>query len=143
MPSGRPCSCGIAIDGDAGLVYNEEAFRHLLAVERERAAAFRTSFLLVRVALAGDTGKSVSIGGVARTMFAGLQRSVRDMDLVGWFRHDVVAGAVLTGGTGRPPGIAATRVRRRVARALRERLPSAVHDRVRVRVLRLPGTAGC
>jgi hypothetical protein len=62
---------------------------------------------------------------------------VREVDFIGWFRNQQVAGAVLAQGLEEPGAHASRRVVERVNRVLSERLPKSVATRLRVRVVRL------
>ena len=85
--------------GWAGKAYNEHAFRHFLTIERTRADQSACSFLLVLVSLKRHPGSNIRIApSVSAALFSGLGLCVREVDFVGWFREDRVAGAVLAQG---------------------------------------------
>ena len=74
---------------------------------------------------------------VAARIFAGLWHCVREVDFVGWFREDRVAGAVLTQGADPPAPDVPLRISHRITGILSERVPAAVARRLHVRVLQL------
>jgi hypothetical protein len=132
------CACDVALGRTLGQALNEEAFRHLLAVERKRAEAGRGSLLLVLVRFNGHPANNGRVPpGVAEKLFAGLGRSVRDMDIVGWFREGAVAAAVLPQGANQPPSAALPGIRARVSETVSAWVPRGIRAALRVRILHL------
>ena len=132
------CSCGVAFEGRLGQAYNEAAFRYFLAIERKRAKRSRRTFLLLLVDVKRQRGMSSRIPPVvAARIFAGLWHCVREVDFVGWFREDRVAGAVLTQGADPPAPDVPLRISHRITGILSERVPAPVARRLHVRVLQL------
>ena len=132
------CSCGLALEDRTGQAYNEQAFRHFLAIERKRAARASRSFLLLLVSLRKEPGASVAINAKAASrLFSGLAGCVREVDFIGWYREERVAGAVLTQGLGTPPPAAVRGIGDRVTQVLNQRLPERDAERLQVRVLQL------
>ena|SRR5437763_8742615 len=128
---------GVALDGRFGQAYNEEAFRYFLQIERKRAARARRPVLLLLLDLR-DPPKRMSIDPPrASKLFDCLCRCLRETDVVGWYREDRVAAAVLTQvDGGGPPEITAV-IRQRVGSALRKGLSADVARHLRVRVYQL------
>ncbi len=122
------CSCGVALEGRPGGAYNEEAFRHFLALEGKRSEHSGRPFLLLLV----DLKERPEVG--ARELLSALCRCVRETDFVGWYRERRVAGAVLTDLVDRSPAEVSRVVGERVSAALRAGLPSDVARRLQVRV---------
>jgi hypothetical protein len=137
VESGR-CSCGVVFEGRLNQAYNEEAFRYFLAIERKRAERSRRSFFLLLVSLRKVPGMSGRIPPVvAARIFSGLWLCVREVDFIGWFREDLVAGAVLTqGAQSSTPGVA-SRLGQRITDTLCRSVPSNVARRLHVRLLQL------
>ncbi len=132
------CSCGLALEDRSGQAYNEQAFRHFLTIERKRAARASRSFLLLLVSLRKEPGLSVTITAKAASrLFSGLALAVREVDFIGWYRQERVAGAVLTQGLGMPEPAAVRAIAERVTRVLGQRLSRREAQRLRVRVLQL------
>lgn len=122
------------------LVYNEEAFRHFLFLERARAQASGRSFLFVMVSLARHGSRAAHVPGpVAAPLFAGLAMCVREIDFIGWYREGRIAGAVLAQGSDTPTADVPRVVGERVTATLRQHLPPRLADRLRVRVLTVRG----
>ncbi len=130
------CTCGHALPGDAE-VYNEEAFRYLLDVERKRFDASMQPFVLVLVDLAKQPGQSDRMPGtIASEIFATLTCTLRDTDVIGWYREDRIVGAVLTHlGDASLPEIT-RQLSARVTRALDSHLSGDIGRRVKVRLYR-------
>jgi hypothetical protein len=132
------CACGVALEGRLGHAYNEEAFRHLLAVERRRAGRSRRSFLLVLVNVRPQPGLQRRIpASLAAGIFSALCVSVREVDFIGWFREDRIAGAVLTQGAQPLSSEVANQIGQRITETLRSHVRTAMADHLHVRVLQL------
>ena len=128
----------VAVAGHVGDVYSEPAFRHFLEVERVRAVRSGRTFFLLLVGLRRCPERGVRFGpDAAASLLHGLGLCVREVDFIGWYRDQQVAGAVLAQGLEEPGVDASRRVLERVDRVLSERLPKSVAARLRVRVVRL------
>ena len=127
-----------SLDGRVGDAYDEEAFRHFLAVERVRAQRSERSFLLLLVSLrpSGDGSNEIP-RGLSPTLLAALGMCIREVDFFGWYRDRRVAGAVLTQGLDLLDPAARDRILARVTSILNEHLPPSVSKRLRIRVVRL------
>ena len=134
---------GVALDGRFGQAYNEEAFRYFLQIERKRAARARRPVVLLLLDLR-EPPKRMSIdSALASRLFDCLCGCLRETDVVGWYREDRVAAAVLTQVDGGVPPEVTTVIRQRVGQALRESLSADVARHLRVRVYQLrPGPKG-
>ena len=133
------CSCQVALEGRWGQAYNEEAFRYFLAIERKRAERAGHPLLLLLASLKEHSGASGRIDTrLARLLFSSLWLSLRDTDIIGWYREGLVAGAVLTESRPRPRTNVSRVVRQRVSDMLGQRLPADVVRRIRVRVYENP-----
>jgi hypothetical protein len=133
----QSCSCVFALAGH-GEAYNEQAFHHFLAIERKRSEASARPFLLLLVEFEKHGGVAVPLDPeIASRLFTALAQSLRDTDVVGWYREHRIAGAVLTdlGETTQPiMSMLTTRVRE----FLQRDLPAALAPLVRVRLYQLP-----
>jgi hypothetical protein len=126
------------MDGRLGHAYNEEAFRYLLGVQARRAERCDRPFLLLLVDLKEQPGLGVRIDPpVARKLFAGLCGALREADVIGWYREERIAGAVLTEFGTDSSNETSSVVAGRVADVLSVILPSRVARRVQVRVCRM------
>src|SRR4029077_9558004 len=86
---------GVALEGRLGQAYNEEAFRYFLEIERKRAARARRPVLLLLLDLKEQPAAHMD-PILAGKLFSGLWICLRETDVIGWYREDRVAGAVLT-----------------------------------------------
>ena len=129
------CSCGIVMRSPEGCVYNHEAVRHFLELERERAGRHGSPILVVIIALRHPQHRGAAT--LPDGIFPVLWRGLREVDVVGWLRPPSLAGAVLAAGT-RPPTTDDSRaIARRLQGMIRTCLPAAVADLVRIRVLQV------
>jgi hypothetical protein len=129
---------GVALEGRLGEAYNEEAFRYFLDLEHRRAVRAGLPVMLLLVDLREALGTRLRIEPVvASRLFSGLWLSVREADVVGWYREHRVIGAVLTQVEGGQPLAVTQVIRDRVSEALRRNLSVDVARRLRVRVYQL------
>jgi hypothetical protein len=132
---------GLAVEGALFQAYNEEAFRYLLGIERNRVERSHRSSLLVLVNLKKHPDRSAHLTpGVAAKIFAGLSLGVREVDFVGWYRENRIAGAVLAQGPEMPGPDVSRRIGQRITELVGEQLPVRVSDRLRVRLVHLRPT---
>jgi hypothetical protein len=129
----------LSLSGRKGQIYNEEAFRHVLAIERKRAQRSNRSFLLLQVRMRGNPGLGVEKipPAIADSLLSSLGMCVREVDFVGWHRQGRVVGAVLAQGDAVPDADALPRIAERVITILRKRLPSLESHGLDVRVIPL------
>jgi hypothetical protein len=127
------CSCGLTMVSRLGQAFNEEAFRYLLGVQRKRSERSEQPFLLLLIDLESDPGLGSRIDpALARKLFSGMCRALRETDLVGWYSDERIAGAVLTKRSGEMWVDDGRIVAQRVTDALAKDLPSPAARRVRV-----------
>ncbi len=84
----------MALQDGAAQAYNEEAFRYFLEIERKRSESSTRPLLLLLVDVRG--ADDVIDQATATQLFAGLAGCLRETDFVGWYRENLVIGAVLT-----------------------------------------------
>src|SRR4051812_32400455 len=89
-------SYGVVLEGRFGQVYNEQAFRYFLEIERKRAARANRPVMLLLMELKKSAETPRIDPALVSKMFASVCRCLRETDVVGWYREDHVAGAVLT-----------------------------------------------
>lgn len=135
-------SRAIAFSGGIGEAYAESTFRHFLGIERVRADRSERQVLLLLVTLRRCPQRGVRFSPwLASSTLDALGLCVREVDFVGWYHHERIAGAVLAQGYEAPDAEAPARIADRVVRVMRERLPKAAAERLRVRVVRLGARA--
>lgn len=136
-------SPGFVLGGRAGQVYNEVAFRHFLALERKRAERSNRTFLLLLVNVKDSVGRGRLSAAMATRLFSSLSQCVREVDFVGWYREEQVAGAVLAQGPTSIDGDVKRLIAGRVTDSLREALPARVAERLQVRLLQVRRRTTC
>ena len=77
--------------------YDEDTFRYLLAQEEKRSQRSGCPLLLLLLDLNGHAPSSGTddLRGLD-DLFGALRQSLRETDVIGWYRADLVVGAVLT-----------------------------------------------
>jgi hypothetical protein len=126
------------LDCPKGMACDEDAFQYLLDLERARAGRSNHPVQLLFATIESAPGKPAAIPAPsAARLFQGMRKSLRETDVVGWYRQGRVAGAVLTA---RPdaqaPGMSGL-IEQRVEDGLRQGLPAKVARGLRVRVVQL------
>jgi hypothetical protein len=132
------CACGLVLDSREGHAYNEEAFRYLLTIQHERSERSDRPFVLLLIDLSEPAAFGSRIdSGVARTLFSAMCRTLRETDVIGWYREGRIAGAVLTE-LGNGSRIQASQlVAQRLTDVLRACLPTSISHRLQVRACQL------
>ena len=135
-------SHNVALPEGCGPVYNEEAFRYFLQIERKRANRSNSRFLLLLVDLKRDEQQGAAFDSPTSVkLFTSMLPCLRETDFIGWYRQGRVASAVLTQ-VGDTPGVEVSNlVACRVREALGQGLPSGVALRLQVRVYQVPASA--
>jgi exopolysaccharide biosynthesis polyprenyl glycosylphosphotransferase len=75
---------------------DEKAFRKVIAVERKRTERSKSPFVLMLLEVANHQNVEKSKRSLECIM-AALVASCRDTDLVGWYKHQSIVGAMFTG----------------------------------------------
>jgi hypothetical protein len=132
------CACAFEPHDAPIAIYNEEAFRYFLEIERKRAEASNRPFLLLLVDLLKTPGTGDIDAARAEALFAALTTSLRETDFVGWYHAKSVIGAVLTQHAHSVDADAQAVVCDRVLASMRKQLPAALAGRVTARVYQLP-----
>jgi hypothetical protein len=116
------------IDCPPGIEYDEHTFSFFADLERRRAARSGREVFLLLASIERAPGQPTRLPAVmAKRLMEAFRQSLRDTDVCGWYRQDLVAGAVLDGADAE-----ATAFRRRVEQVFSARLP--VSD-LRIRVV--------
>lgn len=122
-----------------GQAYNEAAFKYFLDVDRRRIRRSDRSILLVLVSVRERSGRNALLTEeLATQLFAGLAASVREVDFVGWYRHDRVLGAVMPQAASAPADLRDL-ISRRVLKSLERHVARNHAGNLRVRVAVLGG----
>ena len=118
-----------------GTAYEEELFHYLLAIERARAEHSKHPLRLLLATMEPVPGRPVPIPQASATrLFEAFRVSLRETDVIGWYRQGRVAGAVLSESAAAHGTETSGLIEQRVGEELRERLPSSVARSMRLRV---------
>jgi hypothetical protein len=135
-------SHNVVLPEGCGPVYNEEAFRYFLQIERKRAGRSNSRFLLLLVDLQRDELQRTAFDQATSVkLFASMLPCLRETDFIGWYREGRVASAVLTQVCDTPGVEVSSLVSSRVREALHQNLPPGVSARLQVRVYQVPASA--
>jgi len=119
-----------------GTEYDEETFVYFLAIERARTEFVNHPPRLLLATLEPVPGQPAPIPPAsAAKLFEGLRLSLRDTDVMGWYRQGRVAGVVLSARDDAPESEMSGLIEQRVSDTLRQRLPSNAARSLRVRVV--------
>jgi hypothetical protein len=130
----EPCACGLVGGAEQSHVYNEEAFRYFLEIERKRSQSSNRSFLLLLLDLKKRSNGTDIDETTADRLFAALAKCLRETDFIGWYRAGSVVGAVLTQHSDAVGTDAQDTVRRRVVEIVSTRVSRDLARRIQVRV---------
>jgi lipopolysaccharide/colanic/teichoic acid biosynthesis glycosyltransferase len=84
------------LSAGARQVLNEETFRRMIAVERKRTERSREPFLLMLLE-AGNHQSLERNGKALENILAVLLLSIRETDVIGWYKDRATAGVMFTG----------------------------------------------
>ncbi len=75
---------------------DEKTFRWMMAIERKRTERSKSPFLLMLLEAATEKGAN-NYGATLHRVTAALLSSSRDTDLIGWYKENLIVGALFTG----------------------------------------------
>lgn len=115
--------------------YSEDAFQYLLTNECRRSERSGHSFKVLLAYLTTPDGSTAHMDdNVARKLLAGLSRSLRETDYVGWYRDGVIVGGVLTALGHDPMAEVSVQVEQRFVQVLQEMFTRQEISRLQFRV---------
>jgi hypothetical protein len=127
--------CDFAMyDDDLGHAYNQDAFHYFLGVEQRRAQAAGRPLLILLLGVEPRRGAAHIDIPTARKLFGVMLRSLRDTDVIGWYRDGDVIGGVLTQHRGPSPVDLAEVVRTRLSKRFEHELPPDMTARLRLQL---------
>jgi hypothetical protein len=133
----------MALECLPGREYDEDTFLYFLDVERSRANRSNHALRLLLVSVESVPGKPIPLRrATAVRLFAGLRESLRETDVMGWYRQDQVAGAVLRARPDADGPEMSRIIRKRVDEEFRRRLRPADMHTLRVRMIELRRALG-
>ena len=120
----------------SGAEYDEETFLYFLSLEQARAVHSSHQLRLLLVSLEPVPGEPIAVPRAsASKMFEGFRLWLRETDVMGWYRQDRVAGAVLSARRDALGPEATGFIEQRVREGLQRRLPSSLAEGLRVRIV--------
>jgi hypothetical protein len=118
-----------------GEPYNEQLFHWFLSIERRRAARSNRPLFLLLVDPKPLCGAPPRVDqAIANMLLVAVRSSLRQTDIVGWYRSERVVGAVLAECRVRASSSVSAAVGQRVADALESRLTPELARQFRVRI---------
>jgi hypothetical protein len=124
-------------------VYDEEAFRYFLELERKRFEITQRPFLLLLIDLTKQMATDVRVdAATSKQLFSALEPCVRETDFIGWYHEGRVVGAVLTQHGATPVVDVQDAVCQRITSALGRGLAPDVARRLQVRAYKVPNNGG-
>jgi hypothetical protein len=116
-------------------MYNEEAFRHLLASEAKRSVRSGYSFKILLIYSIDEQGLIVHMErDVVDTVVEALFRTVRETDYIGWYLDGRIVGGVLTV-LGQDSEVeVSTRIQQRVMEIFRAEVSTEKNGRLQIRI---------
>jgi hypothetical protein len=121
--------------GDRLQAYNESAFQHFLAIERERSIRSGERCFLVLAELRRRDGSTERMARPAsESLFRTFSACLRETDFLGWYREGHIAGAVLTETGVAQDDEALRHVVERIRRTFEDSVPVEVSSRLHVRI---------
>ncbi len=91
----------------------EEAFNRILELERKRSERSKRPFMLMLLSLEGIPGGEEG-DSVRAKIFSCLEAAKRDIDVLGWYRYDSIAGIIFTELSGAGDGAISETIVKRV-----------------------------
>jgi hypothetical protein len=127
------------VTGRLSKPYGEQLFHWFLSIEHRRCERSSRPLLLLLADLTPRGGVASRIDPmIAQTLLDSLRSSLRQTDIVGWYRQDRVAGALLAESRNGPGVDVSKAVRQRVIDGLQARLPPELVRQFRLRIRRYP-----
>ena len=116
-------------------MYNEEAFRFLLASESNRSVRSGYSFNILLVYSIDKQGLVVHMDrDVVDTVVEALFRTVRDTDYIGWYLEGRIVGGVLTVLGQNSEVEVSTRIQQRLMEIFRAEVSAEKNGRLQIRI---------
>jgi lipopolysaccharide/colanic/teichoic acid biosynthesis glycosyltransferase len=112
-------------------VLNEETFKRMIAVERKRTERSKEPFLLMLLE-AGNHKSTGKNGTAIDNILAVLPLSIRDTDIIGWYKDHTTAGVMFTGLSRKDKNSILSVILSKVSITLRDQLTPDQFDQVSI-----------
>jgi lipopolysaccharide/colanic/teichoic acid biosynthesis glycosyltransferase len=98
IENGASSNDRLSVPGSAGRreVLNEDTFNHMIAVERKRTERTKQPFLLMLLETSQQQDRAKNTGSL-ESMVSALLTSIRETDVIGWYKDRTVIGVMYTG----------------------------------------------
>ena len=140
-PQKLSCEQQFQIDAFPSLEYDEDTFNRILALERKRSERSKRPFMLMLLSLEGVLGGE-SGRNVREKIFSCLESAKRDIDVLGWYKHESVAGIIFTELPDAKDRAASDSIVNRVRSSLASRLEADEIKKVVINMFFFPETSG-
>ena len=110
-----------AMSANDRMALDEKTFRRVIAVERKRTERSKSPFVLMLLEVTNHQNVEKSRRSL-ECILAALVASCRDTDLVGWYKHQSVVGAMFTGLVVNDKNLVLGAILNRVSSTLRDEL---------------------
>lgn len=112
-------------------VLNEDTFNRMIAIERKRTERSKQPFLLMLLE-AGNHQGSAKSGGSLESVVSVLQSSIRETDVIGWYKDRATVGVIYTGLEVNNKNAVLSMILNRVSTALGDKLTSDQFSQVSI-----------
>jgi lipopolysaccharide/colanic/teichoic acid biosynthesis glycosyltransferase len=112
-------------------VLNEDTFNRMIAVERKRTERSKQPFLLMLLEVGHPQG-SAKNGGSLESMVSALLTSIRETDVIGWYKDRTIVGVMYTGLVVNNKNSVLSMILNRVSTALGDRLTADQFSQVSI-----------
>ena len=112
-------------------VLNEDTFNRMIAVERKRTERTKQPFLLMLLETGQQQGAAKNAGSL-ESMVSALLTSIRETDVIGWYKDRTVIGVMYTGLIVNNKNSVLSMILNRVSTALGDRLTSDQFSQVSI-----------
>jgi lipopolysaccharide/colanic/teichoic acid biosynthesis glycosyltransferase len=119
------------LSGGAREVLNEETFKRMISVERKRTERSREPFLLMLLE-AGNHPGSEKDGKILDNMLSVLLLSIRETDVIGWYKDRATVGVMFTGLSSQDKSSILSVILSKVSTTLRAQLSSDHLSQVKI-----------
>ena len=111
------------------MVFNEDVFKRMIAIERKRTERTKEPFLLMLLEL-GNNRNTGKIEKALEGVMSAMRSCTRETDILGWYKDQTVAGAIFTGLSIDDKNAILSAILSKVNTALRRELPAEQFNQV-------------
>ena len=112
-------------------VLEEDTFNRMIAIERKRTERTKQPFLLMLIETGRQQGASLN-GGSLDSIVSGLLSSVRETDIIGWYKGRTIVGVIYSGLVVNDKNSVLSMILKRVSTVLGDKLTSEQFSQVSI-----------